>query len=71
MKVKDFIGKKVYDRNAIEVGKISDLEIDTTSFTLEKVFIKSGMTKQYTVSPQNLDRIGDTVILKVRKEDLR
>lgn len=70
MKAKDLMGRKVYDKNAIEVGKINDFEIDTTSFTIEKVYIKSGMTKQHAIYPQNIDRIGDTVILKVAKDNL-
>lgn len=70
MKVKDFMGKKVYDRNAIEIGKISDLDINTSNYTIEKIYIKSGMTKQHAVSPEAIDRLGDTVILKSAKDEL-
>lgn len=71
MKAKDLMKRKVYDKNAIEIGKISDLEIDTSSFTIEKVYIKSGMTKQVHITSQDIDRIGDTVILNIAKEELK
>jgi sporulation protein YlmC with PRC-barrel domain len=70
MKVKDFMGKKVYDKNAIEIGKISDLDINTSTYTIEKIYIKSGMTKHHEVSPEAIDRLGDTVILKNTKDEL-
>lgn len=64
------MGLKVYDKDAIEIGKINDLEIDPTSFTIEQVYIKSGMTKKKGISPDDIDRIGDTVILKIAKDEL-
>ncbi len=70
MKVKTLMGIKVYDKNAIEIGKINDLEIDTSSFAIEKIYIKSGITKRKWISPQDVDRIGDTVILKLAKDEL-
>ena len=70
MKVKDFMGKKVYDKDAIEIGKISDMDIDTTTFRVERIHIKSGMTKQHSISPDDIDRLGDTVILSIAKDDL-
>lgn len=71
MKAKDLMKKKVYDKNAIEIGKVNDLEINTSSFTVEKIYIKSGMTKQYHITSQDIDRIGDTVILNIAKEELK
>lgn len=71
MKTKDLMGKKVYDKNAFEVGKVSELEIEASSFTIKKIFIKSGMTKQYWVSPEDIDRVGDTIILKVTKDEIK
>ena len=68
--MKNLMGKKVYDKNAIEIGKINDLEINTSTFTIEKIYIKAGMTKQFIVSPDSLDRIGDTIFLAVKKDDL-
>jgi len=70
MKAKSLIGTKVYDKDAIEIGKISDIEINTSSFSVEKIFIKSGMTKQHEIGPQHIDRVGDSVILNVKKDDL-
>ncbi len=69
MKAKTLMGIKVYDRDAIEIGKVADLEINTTSFAVEKIYIKSGLTKQHEVTPQDVDRVGDSVILKVSKNE--
>ena len=65
------MGKKVYDKDAIEVGKINDLEIDSATSTIEKIYIKSGMTKQYVITPNDIDRSGDTVILNLSKDELK
>ncbi|MBU7044739.1 MAG: PRC-barrel domain-containing protein [Theionarchaea archaeon] len=70
MKVKNLMGTKVYDKDAIEVGKINDMEINTSSFTVEKIFIKAGMTTHHEVGPQQIDRVGDSVILNISKDEL-
>jgi sporulation protein YlmC with PRC-barrel domain len=71
MKAKEFIGKKVYDKNAIDIGKVTDLEMNKSSYIIEKIYIKSGMIKQCYVTPEDIDRIGDTVILTIAKEELK
>lgn len=70
MKAKDLMGRKVYDKEAIEVGKINDFEINTTTFAIEKIYIKAGLTTHYATEPGKIDRIGDTVILLISKEEL-
>jgi sporulation protein YlmC with PRC-barrel domain len=71
MKAKDLMGRKVYDKDAIEVGKVVDLEIDTSSFAVQNIYIKSGMMKQFSITPSDIDRIGDTVILNATKDELK
>ncbi|MBU7023908.1 MAG: PRC-barrel domain-containing protein [Theionarchaea archaeon] len=71
MKAKDLMGRKVYDKDAIEIGKVSDLELDVSSFTIQKIYIKSGMMSGHHVAPQDVDRIGDSIILNVSKGELK
>ncbi|MBU6996212.1 MAG: PRC-barrel domain-containing protein [Theionarchaea archaeon] len=71
MKAKELMGRKVYDKDAIEIGKVSDLEIDVSSFTIQKIYIKSGMMSGHHVTPQDVDRIGDSLILKIAKGELK
>jgi sporulation protein YlmC with PRC-barrel domain len=71
MKAKDLMGRKVYDKDAIEIGKVNDLELDLSSFTIQKIYIKSGMMSGHHVTPQNVDRIGDSIILNISKGELK
>ncbi|MGD2248062.1 MAG: PRC-barrel domain-containing protein [Candidatus Methanofastidiosia archaeon] len=71
MKAKDLMGRKVYDKDAIEVGKISDFEINTSTFAIEKIYIKSGLTTHNKTEPDKIDRIGDTIILLIPKGELK
>ncbi len=71
MKAKDLMGRKVYDKDAIEVGKINDFEVNTTTFAIEKIYIKAGLTTYYKTEPDKIDRIGDTIILSIPKGELK
>jgi sporulation protein YlmC with PRC-barrel domain len=71
MKAKDLMGRKVYDKDAIEVVKISDFEVNTSTFAIEKIYIKSGLTTQHKTEPSKIDRIGDTIILSIPKGELK
>jgi sporulation protein YlmC with PRC-barrel domain len=71
MKARDLMGRKVYDKDAIEIGKVSDLELDMSSFTIQKIYIKSGMMTGHHVTPHDVDRVGDSIILNISKGELK
>jgi sporulation protein YlmC with PRC-barrel domain len=75
MKVTDFLGKRVVDRKAMEIGKISDVLIEPLKAVITGIEISTGefglrKTDLY-ITPNEIDEVGDYVLLKVDKSDLR
>jgi sporulation protein YlmC with PRC-barrel domain len=73
MKVTEFLGKKVLDKNAMEIGKISDMEIDPLKGSIKTVIISKGdialKQKTFIVSVDDIGSVGDYVILKLSGGD--
>lgn len=75
MKVTDFLGKRVVDKRAMEIGKISDVLIEPDQAVITGIQISTGefdlrKTDLY-FTPGEIDEVGDYVLLKVGKSDLR
>ncbi|MBM4445784.1 MAG: photosystem reaction center subunit H [Chloroflexi bacterium] len=68
MKAKELFGKQVIDANAKVVGKIVDVGLDIEEATINGILVKKGWAKKVSISPRNIDRIGDKVLLKVTKD---
>jgi sporulation protein YlmC with PRC-barrel domain len=71
MNIKKIIGKSVFDKNANTVGKVVDFDIDISSWTISNFIVKSGMIKTLKIGVDKIDKLGDKVLLKVTKEELR
>jgi sporulation protein YlmC with PRC-barrel domain len=73
MKVTEFLGKKVLDKNAMEIGKISDMEIDPLKGSINTVTISKGdialKQKTFIVSVNDIGQVGDYVVLALSGED--
>jgi sporulation protein YlmC with PRC-barrel domain len=68
MKASEILGKKVIDKNAFEIGKVSDFEIGMENWNLEGIYISSGILgSDLKVSIDDVDKIGDVVVLKIEK----
>lgn len=73
MKASEFIGMKVLNQGAVEVGKIADLAMNLKECLVDKIIIVEGGTlnkKYYSVTENDLAEIGDYVQLKLNTEDL-
>ncbi|MEA1993558.1 MAG: PRC-barrel domain-containing protein [Euryarchaeota archaeon] len=71
MKSSEIAGKKVFDINANEVGKVSYIEFDLMAGVVNSVGISPGlMKKKFEIRPEDIKTVGDTIILNVAKEDL-
>ncbi len=70
MNTKELFGKEVLDVNANTVGKVADIDFDMQQGTVNHIVVKAGLTKRYAVSLDKIDKIGDKVILGIRKDDL-
>lgn len=74
MKVSEFLGRKVLDKKAIEIGKVHDLDISPKEGLITSIIISTsefGLTrKEIEVNTTNIDQVGDYVLLKVEKAEL-
>lgn len=68
MKATEVLGKKVIDKNAFEVGKVSDLDLDAEKWTITGIYISSGILgSDVRVSIEDVEKVGDYVTLKIEK----
>jgi sporulation protein YlmC with PRC-barrel domain len=73
MNASEFIGMKVLDKEANDVGKIADLVIQLKKCMVDKIIIVTGGTlskKYFAVVDEDLAEIGDYVQLKLDKESI-
>jgi len=71
MKAKNLFGKEVIDADAKVVGKIVNMEIDIKKASIHGILVKSGFRKKVSILPQDIDKIGDKVVLKIAKDKIR
>ena len=70
---KDLVDKPVLTRDGLEIGKINDLLIDPQGCLIHNLIISAGNTfnkKNLVISDENIDAIGDYVILNLSKEEV-
>jgi sporulation protein YlmC with PRC-barrel domain len=73
MNASDFIGMKVLNQEAVEVGKIADLAMNLKDCLVDKIIIVEGdalKKKYFAVTENDLTEIGDYVQLKLGKDDM-
>ncbi len=74
MKVTVLIGKRVLDEDAIEIGRIEDLDVDLKENTIKNVIInaaeRSIRRDKYEVTSDMIDAVGDYVLLNVPRNEL-
>jgi len=71
MKAKELLGKEVIDVDAKVVGKVVDIDLDIGKATILDISVKTGFTKKVSISPRDIDKIGDKVLLKVAKDKVK
>ena len=73
----DIIGKEVLDNTASVMGKVKDIELDTSSNKLESIIVTKGrisvsigISKNEIIVPfEMIKRIGDKILLKKTIDD--
>jgi len=75
LEVSEFLGRKVLDKNANDVGKITDMTVKPVKGLITKITISEGeippWIKSFEVKPEELDKIGDYVLLKIDQEEVQ
>ena len=74
MKVSEFLGKKVLDKNALELGKVSEMDIEPKQGLMESVIISTGeiaiRKNDLVVTSTDIAEVGDYVLLKIDKQTI-
>jgi sporulation protein YlmC with PRC-barrel domain len=74
MKVSDFLGRKVLDSKAVEIGKVSDMFIKPKEGLITGMTISTsdfGLTRnELEIKIEDIDEVGDYILLKVEKAEL-
>jgi len=70
MNTKELFGKEVLGVNANRIGKVADMDFDMQQGIINHIVVKAGLTKKYAVSLDEIDKIGDKVILKIAEDEL-
>jgi len=71
MQLNEITGKKILDSNANSVGKAEDLECDIQTWKVTPLVVKVGYTTSTAVPIEQVSKVGEKIILKVTKEDLK
>jgi sporulation protein YlmC with PRC-barrel domain len=74
MKVSEFLGTRVLDKNAIEIGRVSDMYIDPIMGTVNIITISTNefgiRKKDIEIKPKDIAVLGDYLLLKIEKADI-
>ena len=74
MKVSEFLGKKVLDKNALELGKVSEMDIEPKQGLMESVIISTGeiaiRKNDLVVTSKDIAEVGDYVLLSIDKQTI-
>lgn len=74
MKVSEFLGKKVLDKNAVDAGKISDMDINPKEGIIDSLTVSVSdfglRDKNFEVKINEIDKIGDYLILNIEKTEI-
>ena len=74
MKVTDFLGIRVVDKKAMEIGKVSDLIIEPMEAAITGIQISTGefglRKTDLFITPDQIAEIGDYILLNVEKAEI-
>lgn len=75
MKVTEFLGRKVLDKKAMEIGKVSDLMIEPIGAVITGIQISTGefglRRTDLFITPAEIQEIGDYILLNVEKAEIK
>lgn len=74
MQVSEFLGKRVLDKNAMEIGKVSDVDLMPKEGVINGITISTGelwiRNKSFEVKPEDIAQIGDYVVLNLQESEI-
>jgi len=74
MKVSEILGTRVLDKNAVEIGKVSDMIVDPLAGQINIITISTGefgiRKKDVEIKPNEIAVLGDYLLLNIEKSDM-
>ena len=74
MKVSELLGINVLDKNAMEVGKVSDIELMPKEGVISTITVSTGemwlRNRTFEIKPSNIDQIGDYLVLTLQEAEI-
>jgi len=74
MKVSEFLGRKVLDKKAIEIGKVSDLDMQPKEGIITDITISTSNfsinRQEIGIKTEDIDQVGDYILLNVENSEL-
>jgi sporulation protein YlmC with PRC-barrel domain len=74
MKVSEFLGIRVLDKNAVEIGKVSDMDINPIEGRIKIITISTGefglRKKDIEIKTNEIAVLGDYLLLNIEKADM-
>lgn len=74
MQVSEFVGKRVLDKNAMEIGKISEVDLMPKEGKINSITVSTGemwlRNKNFEIKPDDITQIGDYVILNLEGDQI-
>lgn len=74
MRVSEFVGKRVLDKNAMEIGKVSDVDLMPKEGVINSITVSTGelwiRNKSFEVKPEDIAQIGDYVVLNLEESEI-
>jgi sporulation protein YlmC with PRC-barrel domain len=71
MRTSELLNKLVLDKNGNNVGKVVDIDINLPQWSVSQITVKIGMMKTMPIGIDMIDKVGDKVILKITRDELK
>ena len=74
MKVSELMGRKVLDKNAMEIGKVSDVDLMPKEGIINIITISTGemwvRNKTFEIKPSDIQQVGDYILLNLEETEI-
>lgn len=75
MKVSELMGRKVLDKNAMEIGKVSDVDLMPKEGIINTITISTGevwvRNKTFEIKPSDVQQVGDYILLNLEESEIK
>jgi sporulation protein YlmC with PRC-barrel domain len=70
MLVKKVFAREVIDSVGNRAGRIVDMDVDMAAGTIHHVVLSTGLFKTREMKLDKIKNVGDTIILKIKREEI-